>query len=227
MVHPRSPSVWHPQMDIRGVESSRGPDDDLIVARVVETEIQLGSTLRGNQKISEQGVEDRADCADGHNECCPRVDGRAEDGLMIWSASTMCLRVSYECFHVTEKFVPLERLDVVAFVTRFATMSIRSGLNEPMAWPFTRADEKLAVPKFVSGSTPPDPDGASATASADASRARLRVCVVWYDPPVVLLCNVRVKRPFPCAVTDPLIASPALIASDRVTGNFGYISYQA
>jgi hypothetical protein len=38
---------------------------------------------------------------------------------------------------VTEKLVPPERADVVAFVTPFATMSIRSGLNEPIAAPFT------------------------------------------------------------------------------------------
>jgi hypothetical protein len=87
---------------------------------------------------------------------------------------------------VTEKLVPPERADVVALVTPFWTMSIRSGLNEPIDWPFTVTDEKFAVPKFVSGRTPPEPDGASAIASAEASLARFSVCTVWNDWPVVV-----------------------------------------
>jgi len=128
---------------------------------------------------------------------------------------------------VTEKLVPPESADVVAFVTPFATMSIRSGLQEPSDTPFTVAEEKLTVPKFVSGRTPPEPDGASAIASAETSLARFSVCVVWFEAPVVMLRRVSVKRPLPSVVTAPLIESPGLMASDSVTGNFGYISYHA
>ena len=101
------------------------------------------------------------------------------------------------------------------------------GLNEQMVWPFTRAGVKLAVPKFVSGSTPPEPDGASAIASADASRAFFSVCVVTKSPPVVPLWMCSVKWPEPSVVTEPFIESPGRTAMLRLTGNFGYISYHA
>ena len=106
-------------------------------------------------------------------------------------------------------------------------MSIRSGLNEPMGAPLTVTAEKLTVPKLVSGRTPPELEGASAIASAEASLARFSICVVAKFPPVVLLWIVSVKRPFPSVATDPVMESPGLTGIDRLTGNFGYISYQA
>jgi hypothetical protein len=76
---------------------------------------------------------------------------------------------------VTENAFPPESAEVLAFVKPFPTMSILSGLKAPIAWPFTVTALKLAVPKFVSGRTPPEPDGASAIASADESRAFFEV----------------------------------------------------
>src|SRR5436190_16158763 len=136
-------------------------------------------------------------------------------------------RSCYECFQATLKLVPPLSAEVCAFRVDPETMSILSGLNVPIGWPLTVTELKLAVPKFVSGSTPPELEGASAIASADASLARLRrwdVVKLW---PVVVFVIVNVKRPPPSVVTDPLIESPALIGSERLTGNFGYISYQA
>src|SRR5436190_15838927 len=106
-------------------------------------------------------------------------------------------------------------------------MSILSGLKLPIGWPFTVVPLKPTVPKFVSGRTPPELDGASAIASADASRARFRCCVVVKLWPVELFRIVSVKWLAPSVVTDALIALPGRIVSDRLTGNFGYISYQA
>ena len=68
---------------------------------------------------------------------------------------------------MTLKAVPPLSCDVCAFVTVPETMSIRSGLRFPIGWPFTSVPLKLAVPKFVSGSTPLRLDGASAIASAE------------------------------------------------------------
>src|SRR5436190_20963670 len=106
-------------------------------------------------------------------------------------------------------------------------MSILSGLKLPIATPFTIVLLKPTVPKLVSGRTPPELDGASAIASAEASRARFRCCVVVTLWPVELFLIVSVKWPAPSVVTDALMAFPGRIASDRLTGNFGYISYQA
>jgi hypothetical protein len=116
---------------------------------------------------------------------------------------------------VTVKFVPPLRLDVLAFVTEPETMSIRSFGEFPMGCPFTSVEVKLAVPKFVSGSTPPELEGASAIASADASFAFGSFWVVLKWPPLVVSSIVSVKRPFPSVVTDALIESPGRIARDR------------
>src|SRR5512133_2810756 len=106
-------------------------------------------------------------------------------------------------------------------------MSILSGLKVPIGCPLTVVAVKPTDPKFVNGNTPPDPDGASAIASADASFARGSFCVVMKLSPVVPFAIVSVNRPPPSVVTEALIESPGRIASERFTGNFGYISYQA
>jgi hypothetical protein len=63
---------------------------------------------------------------------------------------------------------------------------------------------KLAMPKFVSGSTPPELDGASAITSADV-RCALDFWVVLNVQPRVLLEIVRVNALRPLKFTDALM----------------------
>jgi hypothetical protein len=76
--------------------------------------------------------------------------------------------------------------------------------------PLAFALEKLTVPKFASGRTPPLLDGASAMTSADASLADLSRAVVVLVQPWVLSVIVRVKLPEPFVVTDADMLSPDL-----------------
>jgi hypothetical protein len=88
------------------------------------------------------------------------------------------------------------------------TMSIRSGLKFPSGWPLTVLELKLAVPKFVSGSTPPELDGASAIASAEASRARRSSAPPPLQSAEVPVCST-VLLPSPSSPTQKLVAAPA------------------
>src|SRR3954465_9480257 len=92
--------------------------------------------------------------------------------------------------------------------------------------PFARAPEKLAVPKFASGRTPPLLDGASAMTSADASLADFSLAGAAPAHPWVLSETVGGKEPLPFVVTDADMWSPGRTVLLKLTGNFGYISYQ-
>jgi hypothetical protein len=74
-----SQSVRHSQPDRRSIESSRRPDDDLIVSGAAETKIELGPSPRYHNEVSEQGVGDRSNRADGDKDRRPSVDSGAED----------------------------------------------------------------------------------------------------------------------------------------------------
>jgi hypothetical protein len=93
--------------------------------------------------------------------------------------------------------------------------------------PLALAFVKLTVPKFASGRTPPLLDGASAITSADASFADLSFAVFVFVQPRVVFEMVNVKLPRPSVVTDAVMVSPGRTVWLRLTGNFGYISYQA
>src|SRR3954454_24379832 len=93
--------------------------------------------------------------------------------------------------------------------------------------PFALAPLKLTVPKFASGRTPPLLAGASAITSADASLADFSLAVVVLVHPGVLSEIVSVNEPLPFVVTDADRWSPGRTVPLRLTGNFGYISYQA
>ena len=93
--------------------------------------------------------------------------------------------------------------------------------------PFAFAPLKLTVPKFASGRTPPLLDGASAITSADASFADFSLAFVVFVHPWVLSVIVSVNVPLPLVVTDADRWSPGRTVPLRLTGNFGYISYQA
>ncbi len=80
---------------------------------------------RGCAKVPELEARARTFPPTLARSAAPWLQGRPRQGLRNG------------CRQVTEKLVPPERADVVAFVTPFATMSIRSGLNEPIAAPFT------------------------------------------------------------------------------------------
>ena len=72
--------VRNSQPDVCRVESSRRPDDDLVVSSSVETELELGSAPRRDDEIAEQRVGDGSDRADGDGDGSPGVDRGAEDG---------------------------------------------------------------------------------------------------------------------------------------------------
>jgi hypothetical protein len=93
--------------------------------------------------------------------------------------------------------------------------------------PFALAPLKLTVPKFASGRTPPLLDGASAITSADASFADFNLAETVFVQPRVLSEMVSVNEPLPFVVTDADMWSPGLTGLLKLTGNFGYISYQA
>jgi hypothetical protein len=137
-------------------------------------------------------------------------------------------RGAYECFQATEKAPELMELgwaftvepDFIVIGSRFFVLLVST-------LPFTVAPVKLAVPKFASGRTPPLPDGASAITSADASFADFSLAFVVFVHPWVLSVIVNVNEPLPLVVTDADKWSPGRTVPRRLTGNFGYISYQA
>jgi hypothetical protein len=135
---------------------------------------------------------------------------------------------SYECFQATEKAPLLMELGW-AFTVEPDCIVIGSmcGVLPVSSAPFARAPEKLAVPKFASGRTPPLLDGASAMTSADASLADFSLAVVVLVHPWVLSEIVSVNEPLPFVVTDADMWSPGRTVLLKLTGNFGYISYQA
>src|SRR4051794_38827080 len=96
-----------------------------------------------------------------------------------------------------------------------------------IATPFTVEPEKPTLPKFASGRTPLRLDGASAITSADASAALCSFEFCTFVHPCVLSEIVSVKLPLPSVVTDAVRWSPGLTVPLRLTGYFGYISYQA
>jgi hypothetical protein len=85
----------------------------------------------------------------------------------------------YECFQATEKAPLLIELGC-ALTVEPDCMVIGSmcGVLLVSRAPFALAPEKLTVPKFASGRTPPLLDGASAMTSAEASFADFSRCVV-------------------------------------------------
>ena len=86
---------------------------------------------------------------------------------------------SYECFQVTEKAPLLMELGWALTVEPdFIVIGSMCGVLLVSSAPFALAPEKLAVPKFASGRTPPLLDGASAMTSADASLADFSLAVV-------------------------------------------------
>jgi hypothetical protein len=68
------------QPDVRRVESSCRPDDDLVVSSAVEAEVEPGPAPRRDDQISEQRVQNGSERADGDENRGPGVDGGAEDG---------------------------------------------------------------------------------------------------------------------------------------------------
>ena len=103
----------------------------------------------------------------------------------------------------------------------------RCGVLLVSTLPFTVAPVKPTVPKFASGRTPLLLDGASAITSADASFADFSLAVVVFVHPWVLSVIFSVNEPLPLVVTDADSLSPGATLPLRLTGNFGYISYQA
>src|SRR5262249_25630957 len=93
--------------------------------------------------------------------------------------------------------------------------------------PLALAFVKFMVPKFASGRTPPELDGASAITSAEESFADLSFALIVCDQPREASEIVSVKLPRPSVVTCAFIVSPGTTVSRKLTGNFGYISYQA
>jgi len=53
------------------------------------------------------------------------------------------------------------------------------------------------------------------------------LAVFWFVHPCVVSEIVSVKLPLPFVVTDAVSVSPGWTGWLRLTGNFGYISYQA
>ena len=80
----------------------------------------------------------------------------------------------------------------------------RCGVVPVSKLPLTVAPEKLTLPKFASGRTPPLLDGASAITSADASLADFsRAFAVCVQPLVVsLIVNVKLPEPLVDTVAD-------------------------
>src|SRR4051812_34072864 len=109
----------------------------------------------------------------------------------------------------------------------FIVIASMCGVEPVSGAPFAFAPLKPTVPKFASGRTPPLLDGASAITSADASDARFSLAVVVFVHPWVLSEIVSVNEPLPFVVTDADMWSPGRTVLLKLTGNFGYISYQA
>jgi hypothetical protein len=74
-----SRSVRHSQAHTRCLESCCRRDDDLIVAGVLKTTVELKPSPGYHKEVSKQRVGDRSDGADGDKDRRPSVDSGAED----------------------------------------------------------------------------------------------------------------------------------------------------